>query len=91
MASKVFDKFNAIFHFLPKFQVTINAGRYNEIGLRNHNMGDGISMHVTLFITFSIRQIFQIQFFIFQNYKNNQIVSIKIVWNCVAFLFEISK
>lgn len=55
MTPKMFNKFNTILKFLPKFKMTIDTGRNNEIGFCGHNMSDDISMHIALFITFGIR------------------------------------
>lgn len=54
MTTKMLDKFDAILHFLPKLQMTIDAGRYNEVCFSDNNMCDYISMHVTLLIAFSV-------------------------------------
>lgn len=50
MTSKMLYKFYAFFHFFPKFYVPINAGCYDKIGFGNYNMGDNVTVHITLFI-----------------------------------------
>lgn len=72
MASEVFDKFNAILHFFPEFQVAIDAGGDNEIGFRDNNMRYYVAMHVTLLIAFNVWQIFQVKFFIFKYYHKER-------------------
>lgn len=54
MASEVFHKLDSFFHFLPKFDVAIDAGGHNEIGFGHNDVRDGIAMHVTLLIAFGV-------------------------------------
>lgn len=67
VTAKMFNELDALFHFLPEFHVTIDAGRYYKVGPRGHHMRYDVTMHVALLVTFGIGQILQVQFFIFQN------------------------
>lgn len=67
MTTEMLNKFDAILHFLPEFQMPIYARCYDKIGFGDHNMCDNISMHVTLLVTLCVRQIFHVQLFVFQN------------------------
>lgn len=50
----MFHKFNSFFHFLPEFDVTIDASGYNEIGFGHNDVSDNIPMHVAFLIAFGV-------------------------------------
>lgn len=47
-------KFDSFFHFLPKFDVAIDAGGHNEIGFGYNDVCDDIAMHITFLVAIGI-------------------------------------
>lgn len=66
MAAEVLDKLDTLFHLLPELDMPVHTCSDNEVSLGRYYVCDYVTMHVTFFIAFRIRQVVQVQFLIFE-------------------------
>lgn len=67
MRLKMLDEFNEVIDFLPKAYVSIDWDGNDELIFAGaHNIVNDLPMHVTLFVKFSWRQIFEQQIVILE-------------------------
>lgn len=57
MAAEMLDELDALFHFLPELNMPVNTCSDNEVSLCRYYVCDDVTVHVTLFIAFRIRQV----------------------------------